>query len=137
MHIRELSDRTGASPRSLRHYERLGLITAERETNNYRHYDEAVVLKVRAIRILLRNGFTLEEVRPFAECLGKDVREPASAAFTLELLRDKAAAVDERIRELMDLRGSIEHLISRVEPYAAPTPRPAVKAPAGRERLSG
>lgn len=134
MHIRDLSERTGASPRSLRHYEQLGLITPERGSNNYRHYDEGAVLKVRAIRVLLRNGFTLEEVRPFAACLGKDVREPQSAAFTLNLLKDKAVAVDARIRDLEDLRDSIEQLIARVEPYAVPVPDRPNDTPIRSER---
>lgn len=129
MHIRELSERTGASPRSLRHYERLGLISAARGANNYRYFDDVVILKVRAIRILLRNGFTLAEVRPFAQCLGKDVREPVGAAITLKLLQDKATAVKTRIRELDDLHDSIEHLIAQVEPYVTSTPRCTTDTP--------
>ena len=44
MRIGELSERTGASTRSLRYYERKGIISGERLENGYRDFDEAIHL---------------------------------------------------------------------------------------------
>ena len=43
MLIRELSDRTGASIRSIRHYESKGLVYARRLANGYRDYDDNAI----------------------------------------------------------------------------------------------
>ena len=58
MLIGELSSRTGASARSLRHYEALGLLQAMRTEGGYRQYSEATVERVKAIRFLLASGVT-------------------------------------------------------------------------------
>lgn len=48
--IGELSERTGASTRSIRHYEQLGLIESERRPNGYREFDDAAVTTVDTIK---------------------------------------------------------------------------------------
>lgn len=58
MLIGELSTLTGASTRSLRHYESLGLLQAIRSENGYRHYSEESLDRVKAIRFLLVSGVT-------------------------------------------------------------------------------
>jgi DNA-binding transcriptional MerR regulator len=58
MLIGELSTLTEASPRSLRHYESLGLLQTIRAENGYRHYADESVDRVKAIRFLLASGLT-------------------------------------------------------------------------------
>lgn len=67
--ISELGRRAGVSARALRHYEELGLLPARRRANGYRDYDEHDVRVVEEIRSLVGLGFSLEETRPFVECL--------------------------------------------------------------------
>jgi DNA-binding transcriptional MerR regulator len=67
MRIGELGERTGVSPRTLRHYEELGLLPAERAANGYRSYDDADLRAVAEIRTLVGLGLSLEETRP-ARC---------------------------------------------------------------------
>jgi len=58
MLIGELSTLTGASARSLRHYESLGLLQTIRTDNGYRRYSEESIERVKAIRFLLASGVT-------------------------------------------------------------------------------
>ena len=107
MRISEVSARTGASARSIRHYERLGLLAPGRTDSNYRTFDEADVARLTAIRVLLRNGFSLREMGSFAACLGKDPRDPATALETRRLFEAKAAEIAARIDALGELHGSL------------------------------
>jgi MerR family copper efflux transcriptional regulator len=59
MLIGELATLTGASTRSLRHYEKLGIIKSRRTENSYRHYSEDAVEYVKAVRFLICSGLTL------------------------------------------------------------------------------
>ncbi len=59
MLIGELSARSGASSRSLRHYEKLGIIESRRAENGYRNYPDSTIESVKAVRFLLCSGLTL------------------------------------------------------------------------------
>ncbi|MFI6173818.1 MerR family transcriptional regulator [Nocardia sp. NPDC051052] len=69
MQIGQLARLTGATPKAIRRYEALGLVTPVRNRNGYREYDEHHVRSVREIRALNRLGITVEETRPFLDCL--------------------------------------------------------------------
>ena len=107
MRIGELADQTGASVRSLRHYERAGLVEARREENGYRVFDAGAVECVRRIRGLLDAGFTISEVLPLSACLveGK-YSEPCSGAVA-ELYRRKLDQIDQRIQCLHEVRALV------------------------------
>ncbi len=64
--IGELSERTGASVRSLRYYEKKGLISGGRLENGYRDFDEAQVERVRAVQFYLGLGLSTESVEPIS-----------------------------------------------------------------------
>jgi len=69
MRIRELAAQTGTTTRTLRYYEAQGLLPTGRSANGYRVYDGHHVRLVREIRSLQAVGFSLEDVRPFVDCL--------------------------------------------------------------------
>jgi len=62
MLIGEFAARTGASARSLRHYESFGLLKAHRTDNGYRCYAEESVERVKAIRFLIASGLPLATI---------------------------------------------------------------------------
>lgn len=68
MQIKELSERTGASIRSIRHYEAKGLLHADRRSNGYRDYDETAVATVQTIRLYLGLGLNTENVARIIDC---------------------------------------------------------------------
>ncbi len=65
----ELARRTNVTVRALRYYEKAGLVTPRRLPNGYRHYEPVAVRQVQEIRELLGLGLSVEETRPFVECL--------------------------------------------------------------------
>lgn len=102
-----MSRKAGVSPRALRHYESLGLLAAQRRTNGYREYGDADVRLVAEIRSLLELGFTLEETRPFVECLRAGHPSGASCASSRAVQQRKLAEVDGWIVRLQDVRAEL------------------------------
>src|SRR6266511_2660620 len=89
MRIGELARRAGASARSIRYYEQQGLLLARRRDNGYRDYDEADLRLVREIRSLLVNGFDLEEIRPFIDCLHAGIQARRACPGGIDVYRRK------------------------------------------------
>lgn len=104
MRIGELSRRTGASPRSLRHYERHGLLAADRAANGYRDYRPDAVGRVQAIRTLLDHGFGLRDARGILPCLERLPAGAPPCAAALEGYARRVRALDQRIAELRAVR---------------------------------
>lgn len=69
MRIGELSRRTGASPRSLRHYEAVGLLETDRSASGWREYSATAVDQVVLIKRLLSAGLTTSVIRELLPCL--------------------------------------------------------------------
>jgi DNA-binding transcriptional MerR regulator len=107
MRIGELARRAGASARSIRYYEQQGLLLARRRDNGYRDYDEADLQLVREIRSLLVNGFDLDEIRPFVDCLHAGIQARRACPGGIDVYRRKLEELDSRIRELADLRDRV------------------------------
>jgi DNA-binding transcriptional MerR regulator len=116
MRIGELGRRAGVSARALRHYEELGLLPARRRANGYRDFEEHDVAVVTEIRALLDLGFTLEETRPFVECLRAGHPTGASCPASLAVHRRKLAEVDSWIARLHAVRDVIVTQIANAEP---------------------
>lgn len=94
MRIGELSRLTGASARSLRHYEQQGLIVAERGANDYREFAPDTVETVRRIKGLLAMGLTTEVIRDLLPCDGEGGPDAAACPVLAERLtavRDQLA----------------------------------------------
>lgn len=103
MLIGELAKRTQCSVRVIRHYEQCGLLLSIRSENGYRQFDEAAVEHVARIRVLLRNGFNLDEIRPVA--LMFDARpKTLICADVIRLYQGKVDEIEQRIAELTEVR---------------------------------
>jgi MerR family copper efflux transcriptional regulator len=101
--IGELAKRTQCSVRVIRHYEQCGLLFSVRSGNGYRQFDEAAVEHVMRIRVLLRNGFNLDEIRPVATML--DARsKKLICGDVIRLYQSKVNEIEQRIAELTEVR---------------------------------
>jgi DNA-binding transcriptional MerR regulator len=114
MRIGELARRAGASARSIRYYEQQGLLLARRRDNGYRDYDEADLRLVREIRSLLVNGFDLEEIRPFIDCLHAGIQARRACPGGIDVYRRKLEELDSRILELQNLRDRVAGELSQL-----------------------
>lgn len=110
--IGRLAEATGASPRSLRHYEANGLIEARRDGNDYRLYQPATIDRVERIRRLLRAGFNVGEIAILLPCMEQDPGRIAICPQIAAVVNEKLAALLDRSRELAAQRDQIRALIT-------------------------
>ena len=116
MRVGELSATTGVSVRSIRHYERAGLLEASRRANGYREFDTSAPDRVRVIRDLIDTGFTVEEIGSLASCLYSPATSASCCARTVSLYRTKLTRIEQQMNTLMRLRDRIEQRIAHLEP---------------------
>ena len=103
INIREMSKRSSVPAATLRYYEKLGLITSERETSgSQRRYSKATFYKIILITLAQSAGFNLDEIAeqlrnlPDIHPLPPKVWEP---------LRKKwEKRIDQNIAELKQLK---------------------------------
>ncbi|GAA4637621.1 hypothetical protein GCM10023196_092150 [Actinoallomurus vinaceus] len=119
MRIGELAERAGVSTRALRYYEQQGLLPARRAANGYREYDESDLRLVVEIRSLLTAGFTLEDARPFVDCLRSGQSTGASCPESVAVYRRKLAEIDAEIRDLIRRRIDVADQLARACPGCA------------------
>ena len=120
MRIGELSRRVGVSTRTLRHYESLGLLAAERTSNGYRNYSETDVLAVAEIRALVDVGFSLDDTRPFLDCLRSGHELAGSCPASLDAYRTKLTEVDRYLAQLTAIRGRLRRQLDEAESAVIP-----------------
>ena len=89
----QLSQATGVSTDTLRHYERLGLLPRpSRDAANYRQYPESARVRVQTIQAALRIGFSLLELK---DILATRDRGTVPCRKVLELLDSKIGCLRE------------------------------------------
>jgi len=106
----ELAKRSGVSPDTLRHYERLGVLARPRRTaSGYRDYPESAVARVQLIRRAVVLGFSLNELARILK-----VREQGGAPCrqVKGLLDAKLEALESEIAERVALRDELRRLLS-------------------------
>ncbi|MCT9930616.1 MerR family transcriptional regulator [Planotetraspora sp. A-T 1434] len=109
MRIGEVAEAAGTTTRALRYYEQQHLLTARRTATGYRDYDEQAVRRVRNIRELLSIGFTVDDVRTFADLLDRDLPErfavldAGTCAEAMRVARERLRVLSERIERLTSL----------------------------------
>lgn len=112
MRIGELARRTGASPRSLRHYEDQGLIGSRRTSGGHREYDEETQERVDRVRCLLSAGLNIATIRRLLPCLYAQERgDPAPDL--LDRLCSERERLSRAIHELERARKALDQVIER------------------------
>jgi DNA-binding transcriptional MerR regulator len=107
--IGEVCEKTGLSARTVRYWEELGLLPGvRRRAGGRRVYGRDELERLRFIKRLKRLGLSLEEIRELNAVHGIDGSTGAMLGRLDELLEGHLGDVDERLRELMDLRDEIQ-----------------------------
>lgn len=107
--IGELAERSGVPASTLRYYDRLGLIPAERSAGNQRRYPRTSLRRVAFVRIAQRIGVSLDEIADALAMLPSD-RTPTKADWQ-RLSRSWRDGLDERIMMLERLRDRLSGCI--------------------------
>lgn len=107
MQIGELSERSGASVRSLRYYEQQGLLVSERRLNGYRDYAVNAVATVQTIRSLLEIGLPTALLKDVLPCT---VGERSDSACPQ--LLERIAALRDDVQSKADRLDTISKSLS-------------------------
>ncbi|MFB7360347.1 MerR family transcriptional regulator [Streptomyces gardneri] len=113
MKIGELARRTGVSERSLRYYEKQGLITAERTPGGHREYAEYAVDRVTRIQELFAAGLHSPKIAQLLPCM-RDVDGGPSEIADEHLVADltmERARIDSLIEDLQRSRELLDDVI--------------------------
>lgn len=106
MTIGQLAERLGLNPRTIRYYERIGLVPEpERGPSGYRLYRPEGEERLRFIKSAQHLGLTLAEVK---EMLAFRDRGERPCAYVAEVIERRLDEVNQRLRELGALRGELE-----------------------------
>ncbi|GAA5156113.1 MULTISPECIES: MerR family transcriptional regulator [Amycolatopsis] len=119
MRIGELAKRAGTTTRALRFYESQGLLTAPRAANGYREYGEEEYRLVTEILSLQAAGLSLDDTRPFVECLRAGHPAGDSCADSIEVYQRKLDEVNACIERLTAVRAELLDKLARALPRQA------------------
>lgn len=100
MKIGDVARQTGTSVRSIRHYEKVGLICTSRGANGYRDFDADAVSIVRRIGRMIRLGFTTAEIATFLNCIVDDPSKVTACDSVAAAHREKLAEIERQIADL-------------------------------------
>ncbi|WAH64783.1 MerR family transcriptional regulator [Xanthomonas hortorum] len=115
--IGALALQTGASVRSIRHYDAHGLLTSSRSANGYRVFPAACVAQVRQIQRLIATGFSLDDILGFPDCM----RLVEGAQMCPETAQAHRARLQLIERQLADLERRRARLLETLAQGAADT----------------
>lgn len=117
MRIGELSQRSGASVRSLRYYEEQGLLISSRSASGQRQYAESDVARVQFLRRMLAAGLSSRTIAAVLPCVDSPSSQATEAAW--ERMVEERAKLDAHIAELVDTRARLDELIAINRRYHA------------------
>ncbi|PTB18779.1 Cu(I)-responsive transcriptional regulator [Trinickia symbiotica] len=109
MNIGEAASVSGVSTKMIRHYESLGLLPqASRTSSGYRQYSDKDVSRLRFIRHCRDLGFSLDRI---GELLDLWQNRERSSRQVKTLAQAHIAELDEKLKELQEMRGALESLV--------------------------
>ena len=108
MNIGEAAERSGLVPKTIRYYEDIGLVTADRRANGYRDYGETEVHKLRFVQRARSLGFGIETCRSLLS-LYEDQNRASSKVRDLAL--ERLAEIDCKIAQLQGMRTALADLV--------------------------
>ena len=115
--ISELAREFDISPRTIRYYEEIGLLSPKRTKGNQRIFSRKDRTRLKLILRGKRLGFSLEEIREMVEMY--EVSEPEQIRVTLRYGEKKLKEIEEKIQELQMLKEDLlairERLIERLK----------------------
>ncbi|SLN69973.1 MerR family transcriptional regulator [Roseisalinus antarcticus] len=110
--FKEMCAKFDVTPRTLRYYEYIELLSPERE-GRARFYGPRELARMTLIMRGRRFGFSLEEMRQWLQIYDREGTGKQMRAFVrmadeqLDALADQKAQLEETIRELADLRAEV------------------------------
>ena len=130
MNIGTAARQSGLPPKTIRYYEDIGLLTADRAANGYRDYSNEDVHRLRFVQRSRSLGFSVEECR---QLLSLYTDRDRASADVKAIATEKLAQIDRKIAELTGLREMLGHLVVHCHGDARPD-CPIIDGLSGRSR---
>lgn len=116
MRIGELEQKSGTSRHTLRYYERVGLLSVQRRSNNYREYCAGSLNDLVFIQQAQGMGFSLNEIREILQARREQQLDCAQGAL---LVGRKLQEVEAKIASLQAMKRFLRSEKIRLERSAA------------------
>lgn len=115
MKISELSNITGVSIRSIRHYEKKNLLTATRLDNGYRKFDESAINRIKTIQIYLNLGLTTDQIKEILDCIDYDISQDYDefCEEMLDVYKEKLNEINTKTNKLNSVKHRLEKQINQ------------------------
>jgi DNA-binding transcriptional MerR regulator len=118
MRIGELAEKAHVTTRTIRYYEKLGLLgPSEREGKGFRYYSEAELSRLHIIDSLKKLGLVLEEIGGIIDLYSQDPTKILGKQKVLEILQTHLKETDERIAALQRFRSELQANILKVQKF--------------------
>jgi Cu(I)-responsive transcriptional regulator len=130
MNIGTAARQSGLPSKTIRYYEDIGLLTAERAANGYREYSSEDVHRLRFVQRSRSLGFSVEECR---QLLSLYTDRDRASADVKAIATEKLGEIDRKIAELTGLREMLGHLVENCHGDARPD-CPIIDGLSGRSR---
>ena len=108
MNIGEVAERSGIPPKTIRYYEDIGLVRAQRSGNGYRTFRETDLHKLAFLGRARALGFSIEDCRNLLSLYEDETRESAQVKTIAE---EHLSAIDNKIAQLQEMRETLSHLV--------------------------
>lgn len=111
--ISQLAVAADVATSTIRYYERIGLVEPEdRSAGNYRLYSGASLDRLKFIKAAQAIGFTLDDTRTL---LADESGSPAKCGDVQNLIEDRLADVEERLKDLRHVRKVLKSALSQCQ----------------------
>lgn len=118
MRIGELAQKAGVTPRTIRYYEDLGLLSpSEREGKGFRYYTEVELARLRKIDVLKGLGLSLDEIRDCLDLYFEDPTGLRGKQKVLSILKTHLKETDEKLEALAQFRSELQANIARIQQW--------------------
>jgi len=108
MNVGEASRETGLPIKTIRYYDEIGLISADRQSNGYREFDNYCINKLRFLKRARALGFSVEDCRSLLSLYEDHTRSSGDVKL---IASEHLAEVDLKILEMEQFRNILKHLI--------------------------
>jgi DNA-binding transcriptional MerR regulator len=113
--IGDVVKKLNVSPRTIRYYEELGLITAERSQGGFRVFKDSQIEKLKTILALKDVGMSLDEIRNFVHLRHHGETGAKIAPGLIEALKKKVKEIQSTVEKYNIVLKELNQTISIVE----------------------
>ncbi|RED40245.1 MerR family transcriptional regulator [Paenibacillus sp. VMFN-D1] len=117
MKISQLSKITGASIRSIRHYEATNLLTASRLKNGFREFDEASIERIKTIKTYLNLGLTTKQIEKTLKCTDGSYKDEAEKVCRemIQMYEEMLLEVNRKMNALAVVKQEMEEQVRQMK----------------------